>query len=66
MNAGVFDMLESAGFDRNGGVAANSVTGRSEGAVLKANLVIQEKTYLLLLSVRTKIVLAVSVPSKEQ
>lgn len=59
-------MLESAGFDRNGGVAANSVTGRSEGAVLKANLVIQEKTYLLLLSVRTKIVLAVSVPSKEQ
>ena len=39
MNAGVLDLMESAGFDGNGGIAANSITGRSEEAVLKTNLV---------------------------
>lgn len=39
MDAGVLDMMESAGFDGNGGIAANSITGRSEEAVLNTNLV---------------------------
>ena len=66
MNAGVLDLMESAGFDGNGEIAANSITGRSEEAVLKTNLVKKGNAYLLLLSVRFRIVWAISVPSKEQ
>lgn len=66
MDACVLDLMESAGFDGNGGIAANSITGRSEEAVLKTNLVKKGKAYLLLLSVRFRIVWAISVPSKEQ
>lgn len=66
MNAGVLDLMESAEFDGNGGIAANSITGRSEEAVLKTNLVKKGNAYLLLLSVRFRIVWAISVPSKEQ
>ena len=61
MNAGVLDLMESAGFDGNGGIAANSITGRSEEAVLKTNLVKKGNAYLLLLSVRFRIVWAISV-----